>query len=169
MRPPVHRRRRDGSRSLRHPARGEMGLARCARHGGHLCLHLAVEGRRGASARPAALRDHAQILSRAARLGVADGRRARLLAAGPDAGPAAIAAARHRAGQKIQAIISQKITKKIRNPAMVKGSSPRMASPPDTTAMTRITARETPKEISAAFLRPSPAANGSEKFAYSTK
>src|SRR5512144_3125423 len=44
--------------------------------------------------------------------------------------------------QKIQAIISQKITKKSRKPAMVKGSSPKMASPPDTTAMTRITARE---------------------------
>ena len=51
------------SRPFRHQARREMGLARCARHGGHLHLHLAVERRRGASARPATLRDHAQILS----------------------------------------------------------------------------------------------------------
>ena len=53
------RRRRDQGRSVRHQARREMGLARRARHGGHLHLHLAAEGRLGASARAAALRDHA--------------------------------------------------------------------------------------------------------------
>src|ERR1700758_1098549 len=46
---------------------------------------------------------------------------------------------------------------------MVNGSSTNMASPPEATALTRITASETPKAMSAAFLRPSPSENGSEK------
>ncbi len=45
---------------------------------------------------------------------------------------------------------------------MVKGSSPKMASPPDTTAMTRMATKETPNEMRAAFLSPRPAENGSE-------
>ena len=44
---------------------------------------------------------------------------------------------------------------------MVKGSSPKMASPPETTAMIKMATNDTPKEISAAVLSPMPAENGS--------
>ncbi len=44
---------------------------------------------------------------------------------------------------------------------MVNGSSPKMASPPDTTAITRIATNETANEMSAAFLSPRPSENGS--------
>src|SRR5262245_38915078 len=132
-----------------------MGLARCARHGGHLHLHLAAQGRLGAPAGPAALREHAQILAPTDWLRAAAGVGALSLVASADAGP------RPLGGQKIQAIISQNTTKKMRKPAMVNGSSPKIASPPETTAITRIATKETANEINAAVLSPSPSEKGS--------
>src|SRR5262245_35579776 len=159
MRAAVRGRRRDQGGSLRHPARRQTRLARRRRHGGHLRLHLAIEGRCRPPARTATLRDHAQILSRPGRGLDPAGGRARLVRQAARARAATVACS--RTPQKIQAIINQKTTKKIRKPRIVNGSSPKMASPPDTTAITRMTTNETPKAIKAASLSPSPAENGS--------
>src|SRR5262245_21623954 len=159
MRASVRGRRRDQGGSLRHKARRQTGLARRPRHGGHLRLHLAVEGRRRPPARTATLRDHAQILPRTCRGLDPAGGRACLVRQAAHARTARIA--RGESPQKIQAIISQKTTKKIKKPRIVNGSSPKMASPPDTTAITRMTTKDTPKAIRAASLSPSPAENGS--------
>src|SRR3990170_4872070 len=91
MRAPVRRRRRNRGRPLCYQARREVALARRPGHGGHLHLHLAAEGRRGASTWPAALRNHAQILSSAGREWESAGDDFGLHAKGSDLRPCAIA------------------------------------------------------------------------------
>src|SRR5262245_53869947 len=158
MRASVRGRRRDQGGSLRHPAWRQTGLARRPRHGGHLRLHLAVEGRCRPPARTATLPDQAQILPRPGRGLDPTGSGAHLGRQAAHARAARVA--RHETPQKIQAIINQKTTKKIKKPRIVNGSSPKMASPPDTIAITRMTTNETPKAIRAASLSPSPAEKG---------